>query len=181
MNQSEHRFSHYACELLERILLEDCWFTAVDTGTQMTKKTAQARFAWEAHRRWMGIKPSHLDLYVYQRQTGIYAQYELKVGSNKLTTGQETTRRLLADRGIPTGCCWNIMDLYGVILRAKFNLHGNAANIAVEVDERHLAAEREAVIKSGVVKKHSPSKPRVRPSPAKLKAVAKIRASGIRI
>jgi hypothetical protein len=180
MNQSEHRFSHYACELLERIMLEDCWFTAVDTGTQTVKETPEARFSWENHRRWMGIKPSHLDLYIYQRQTGIYVQFELKVGDNKLTTGQETTMQLLENRGIPTGCFWNILDLYEAVVKAGFNLHRNAKNIAVEVNERHPAAEREFKLKSGVVKKRAPSKPRqAKPSSAAKRVYDRARASGI--
>lgn len=55
-DQPEWRLSHYVNSLLEKIITEPAWFTAVDTGTQMVHKTQEARFAAEARRKARGQK-----------------------------------------------------------------------------------------------------------------------------
>ena len=180
INQPEHRLSHYVCEYLDRVLVGDCWFTAVDTGTYMVKSTPQARFAFENHRRFMGIKPNHLDIYIYQRDTGIFGQFELKVGSNKPTDGQETTMKMLRQRGIPTGCAWAVPEFHALMLDAGFRMHGNAQNIMREVAERHAAAEMAASMKT-TKPKRSAKTFKERSSAVKLRKIADIRAKGIRI
>ena len=138
MIQREHIFSHYVDALLDRIMVEPCWFTAVDHSGAAIGKSDHAQMAWHQRRKAMGIKPAHLDWYVYQRP--IYAQFELKVGRGDLKDGQRATMRLLEARGIPTGCAWTIPQVYRLLVDAGFVLHGNAENIMLEVDARCQAA-----------------------------------------
>lgn len=156
MDQPEHRLSHFVDALLDRIMVEPCWFSAVDHGaapmggTKEAQKTARMVRAQRMKAR--GIKPSHLDWFVFQG--GIYAQIELKVGSNNPDDGQDTTMRLLRERGIPTGCAKTLRQFYDLLVDAGFMLHANAANILTEIEARHAAADDKAVlIKTGVVKK----------------------------
>jgi hypothetical protein len=177
MNRHEHRLSHWAGELIERIMLEPYWATAVDTGTMMVSPDPHARMIWESRRRFMGIKPHHLDWYVYQNPT--FVQIELKHGYNQPSEGQRTTMRLLNERGIQTDVCWSIPQFYGALLNAGFRLHANAQNIMFEIDERYKAAERAAEEPKAKAKPRKPSAPRATKS--QTDAVARIRAAGIRI
>jgi len=176
-NQHEHRLSHFCDKLIERIVLEPYWATAVDTGTVLFSKNPYARIMWENHRRWMGIKPHHLDWYIYQNP--IFVQIELKHGYNQLSPGQRTTIRLLEERGIQADVCWTIPQFYSTLLNAGFRLHGNAQNIMFEIDERYQAAERKAEEPKAKAPARKPSAPR--PERTKLAAIERIRASGIRV
>ena len=144
MNHREHRFSHYVNAYFERVLVGDCWFTAVETGVYMKGATDEARMRAETLRKARGIKPAHLDWYVYQRETGIFGQLELKVGKNRPNAGQEVTIRLLEERKIPAGCAWTIPQVHDWAVDSGFKLHGNAKNIVRELHQRHLAADLEA-------------------------------------
>ena len=165
MDQPEHRLSHIVAALLDRILIGDCWHTAVDHSGAAIGKSEQAQMAWRQRQKAMGIKPAHLDWYIYQRETGIYAQFELKNGRNGPTTGQETTMRLLTERGIPTGCAWTLPDFFDLVVKAGFRLHPNARNILVEMGERLAALDRAAELKAA--KPRKVAKPRAsKPSSA---------------
>jgi len=156
-DQPEWRLSHYVNSLLEKIITEPAWFTAVDTGTQMVHKTQEARFAAEARRKARGIKPAHLDWYVYQFP--IFSQFELKYGHTNPEPNQETTIDLLTKRDIPTGTYCTVLQVYEHMKRAGFKLHGNAENIAHEIELRWRAAD-EAKRGGAAVKKARASKPR---------------------
>ena len=157
-NSSEHRLSHWCDRLLDRILLEPCWYTAVDHSGRAIGGSPQAQMNWRQHQKWMGIKPSQLDWSIEQMATDIMslsgadepiwrvARIELKYGRNGPDDGQETTMRLLSHRGVPTTCCWSIAEFYTALKGARFRLHDNADNIVHEIIERHAAAEREAQI-----------------------------------
>lgn len=157
-DQAEHRLSHYIDALLDRILLEPCWYSAIDHfavpmgETDESKKIANmVRFQ---RLKAMGVKPAHLDWFVYQKSTGIYAQIELKVGYKSPSVGQETTMKKLRERGIPTGCAKTIRQFYNLIVDAGFLLHANAENIVTEIEARHAASDDKAeMIKSGEIKK----------------------------
>ena len=135
--QREHRLSHYESKLLDRILLEPCWYTAVDHSGRAIGGSVQAQMNWRQHQKWMGIKPSQLDWNIEQMAIDIpsnvplwrIAKIELKYGDNRPDHGQETTMRLLADRQIFTGCCWNIAEFFAALKTAGFQLHANAENI----------------------------------------------------
>ena len=139
IDQPEHRLSAHVGALLDRIIEQPAWYTAVETGTVMVNKSPQARMNAEAKRRKRGIKPFHLDWYVYQRPT--FAQFELKVGYNKTTDGQDTTIRLLHERNISAGVCRSVLDVWVFLSAAGFKLHANAENIAREIQERWHAAQ----------------------------------------
>jgi hypothetical protein len=144
-DQPEHRLSAYVDTLLERIVTQPAWFTAVETGTVMVNKSPQARMNEAAKRKKRGIKPFHLDWMIYQRPN--YAQFELKVGHNKTTDGQDTTIRMLHERGISAGVCQSVFDVWVFLHAARFDLHGNAENIARELEATWRAAQDTADVK----------------------------------
>lgn len=173
-DQPEWRLSHYVNSLLEKIILEPCWLTAVDTGTQMVHKTQEARFAAEARRKARGIRPAHLDWYVYQFP--IFSQFELKYGHTKPDPNQETTIELLTKRDIPTGTYCTVLQVYEHVKRAGFKLHGNAENIAHEIELRWRAAD-EAKRGAATVKKPRKSKPRAtKPTLQQVRKLTRMRA-----
>ena len=104
-DQAEHGLSHWVDLFLERALLPPCWFTAVDTGTYRPGITREQWMAAEQKRRAMGIKPHHLDWYVYQRATGIYVQFELKVAGRPTLPGQDQTLDALHRNKIAACVC----------------------------------------------------------------------------
>lgn len=179
MDQPEHRLSFFVDSLLDRILVGDCWYTAIDHSGAAIGKSDQAQMAWRQRQKAMGIKPAHLDWCVYQRETGLYAQFELKSRYNQPTDGQETTMRLLRERGIPTGCAWNLQQFYTLLVEAGFRLHANAANILVEIEARHAAAQDGAALKSAP-KKRSYKATQAKPTQGQLRKVEAMRARGIR-
>lgn len=157
----EHRLSHWFGEMVERVLMEPCWCTAIDhSGRAIGASNVERRRAqmiWRERQKKMGIKPDHLDWYFYQVATGIYAQFELKRpdGGPGPTTGQEDTMRLLRDRGIPNGWGRSILDGFNFLRAAGFRLHPNSGNIVTEIIERHAAAEREAAVKKAAPRKRA--------------------------
>jgi hypothetical protein len=172
-DQPEWRLSHYVNSLLERILLEPCWYTAVDTGTQVFKGTPQARMAWENGRRARGIKRAHLDWYAFQAPR--FTQFELKYNHTRPDDNQAVTINLLTKRDIPTGTFCTILQVYAHLRDAGFRLHGNAANIAAEIDAR-WRAEDEAK-RNGAPKPKRPAKPRpAKPSPSQVRRLTAIRS-----
>lgn len=115
---------------------------------------------WRQRQKAMGIRPSHLDWYIYQRDTGIFAQIELKAPGNVPTPGQETTMRLLRERNIPAGCCWSIRDFYDVVRSAGFKLHPDVDAITAEIEAKHAAADLAAQ-----TRQRKPAKREPRPRP----------------
>lgn len=152
-DQPEHRLSKAVDALLDRILVGDFWHTAIDHSGASLGKSEQAQMAWRQRQSAMGIKPSHLDFYIYQRDTGIYAQFELKRGRNGPTEGQKTTMRLLTERGIPTGCAWSLPEFFELVVKAGFRLHPNAPNVLAEMVERLAAMDRAAELKAAKPRK----------------------------
>lgn len=173
MNQREWRLSHWACEMLERILLSDVpiWVTAVETGTYLPGASDAQRFATENNRKYRGIKPHALDLDIYQAP--LRAFFELKIGTNKPSENQFTTMRMANERRIPSGWGNSLRQVYVFVSQCGFRLHLNAANIVVEIEARHAAAEREAEVERPVKKRAAPRQ--AKPTAAKLRAVAAVR------
>jgi hypothetical protein len=164
VDQPEHRLSHYVNTLLERVVVEPCWFTAVETGTIMVKATPEARMQAENRRRSRGIKPAHLDWMLYQAPR--YAQIELKIAS-PVSDNQQATMTALARQGIPSGVCRSVLDVYRFLNAEGFTLHGNAFNVAHEVEQRWRAAQDEVDLRKTKPAKISRArKPRApKPSP----------------
>ncbi|HEX2941525.1 MAG TPA: hypothetical protein VHO91_10790 [Rhodopila sp.] len=141
---------------MDRIVCEPMWATAIDHSGAAIGKSERAQMVWRQRQKAMGIRPSHLDWYVYQRDTGIFAQIELKHGDGQPTDGQCVTMRLLRERGIPTGCCWSVRDFYEALTRAGFRLHPEAAAIASEIEAKHGAADLAARTKQPKAAKRQP-------------------------
>jgi hypothetical protein len=171
-NEGEHRLSHWVEKLLERVLLEPCWFTAQDHsgagigGTDAEQRRRQGNK--QQKQKWYGVKPSQLDWRVIQAP--IYAEFELKYGNGDTTDGQDTTIRLLVDRGIPTGCFWTLEEVYDFLVTTGFRLHGNSKNILKQISEEYAAAERKAGAKKVAPKSKRSSKPFTpKPSAARMR------------
>lgn len=142
-DQAEHGLSHWVEVFLDRALLGFGWYTAVETGTWMVGQSREARMNAENKRRARGIKPHHLDWYAWQKSTGIYVQWELKVNGRPTRPGQDQTMVALRRNEIPTAVCETVPEVCEFLIGAGFELHGNARNIATELHERYLAHRRE--------------------------------------
>lgn len=156
-DHAEHALSHWVDVLLDRVMLGDCWYTAVETGTWMVSQSPEARMNAENKRRARGVKPAHLDWYAYQRLTGLYVQWELKVESRPLRRGQRDTITALRRNNIATGVFETVPAVCDFLLGAGFMMHANARNIALELHERYLAKRREHA--AGVKPKNSRPRP----------------------
>lgn len=151
--QAEHGLSRWVDSFLDRALLGRCWYTAIEGGTWLKGATREQRMNAENKRRARGIKPAHLDWYVWQESTGKYTQFELKVDGSPTRLGQDQTMEALRRNNIPTGVCETVPEVWRFLLDAGFELHGNARNIALELHEQYLAKRRAAP-----KKKRSPRK-----------------------
>jgi hypothetical protein len=177
IDQPEWRLSHYVDSLLDRIMIEPCWYSAIEGGTIMINKSPQARMLESQRRKARGIKPHHLDWMVYQYP--IYSQFELKYGVPKPSDGQDTTIKLLSDRDIPAACLSTVMGVYHFLRDAGFKLHGNAENIAAEIEARWRAMDEAK--RGGDAKPKRVAKPRAeKASAVQAKRLAALRASGLR-
>lgn len=157
-------------------MIEPCWYSAIEGGTIMVNKSPQARMLESQRRKARGIKPHHLDWMVYQHP--IYSQFELKYGDPKPSDGQETTMKLLADRAIPAACLNTVMSVYDFLRDAGFKLHGNAENIATEIEARWRAMDEAK--RGGEAKPKRASKPRAeKASASQARRLAALRASGL--
>ena len=158
MDHPEHRKQHWCLELVDRILLVDgpTWFTAVETGEIIVKQGTKeerdrARFARENRRRYQGIKPHHLDTYIYQHP--LYAQIEMKDAETEdaalkaLSVGQEDTIKALTRNHVPWAVAWSPASYLAAMRRIGFRLHANADNILVEIEARLAAAQDKADVK----------------------------------
>lgn len=145
IDHAEHGLSHWVDKFLDRAILGDCWYTAVETGTWIRSETPQARMNAEAKRRARGIKPHHLDWCVWQRTTGLYVQFELKVENRPLRPGQRATIMLLTRNNISSAVCQTVPEVSDFLADVGFELHGNHRNIALELHEHYLAKRRKAV------------------------------------
>jgi len=157
LDQPEHRLSHHVRELIDRIVTEPHIATAVDTGTYMHDASKAQRFAREEHRKWMGIVPHHLDWYIYGCTSHVYTQFELKYERNPASDGQVGMLEKLRKRGIPTGVFRTVIEVYHHLVLAGLHLHGNAENIAREIEARWRAADE---AKRGTAPKKKRSSPR---------------------
>lgn len=162
-DQPEHRFSHYVDMLFDRVILEPCWFTAVDHSGPVGQKgdtreqRATKRMRWEQRLKAIGVKPSGLDWpAVMQFDPESYAVtaicwIELKRGDRTPTAGQVITIKELERRGQVCGVARSIRDCLRLLVAAGFRLHGNADNIACEIEARLEAAD--AAAPAALVKK----------------------------
>lgn len=142
-DQAEHGLSRWVTAFLERTIIGACWFTAVETGTWLPGSSEQGRMNAETKRRARGIKPAHLDWYLWQKSTGQFTQFELKVYGRPTRQGQKDTMAALRRNEIPTGVYETVPEVCEFLLASGFVLHGNARNIAAELHERYLAQRRE--------------------------------------
>jgi hypothetical protein len=183
-DQPEHRLSHWCIELCDRIVMTDqpSWWTAIDHSVKMSKDTPQAKMNFENHRKFMGIRPHHLDLYIYQYPW--FAQIELKFAATRaaaekaLTTGQQDTMGALDRARVPNGYAWSVRSFYEVLCRLGFRLHANADNIVREIEVRYAAAQDLADIKRSAPPKKRAAGPGYQPKPSasRIRQVEAIRA-----
>lgn len=155
IDHAEHGLSHWVALFLERTVVGHCWHTAIEGGTWLSGATQQARMNAETKRSARGIKPSHLDWYLWQKSTGQFTQFELKVKGRKIRVGQDQTMVALRRNQIPTAVCETVPEVCAFLRDAGFVLHGNAVNIAAELHERYLGERRIAEVakETGVSRK----------------------------
>jgi hypothetical protein len=175
----EHRLSHWVNELLERILLEPCWYTAQDHSGRAINGSQQMQMNWRQKQRWYGVKPSQLDWRVIQCQAILYAEVELKCGSGRPDAGQETTMRLLRERGIPTGCAWSVGEFADLLKSAGFRLHPDTDAIVADIAARHAAADAAASAKAPT-RKRSGKAMQAKPSLRRIRKAEALRSGGLR-
>jgi hypothetical protein len=171
----EPRLSHWVNELLERILLEPCWFTAQDHSGRAIGGSPQAQMNWRQKQRWTGIKVSQLDWRVVQCQPNLYAEIELKYGSGQPDAGQETTMRLLRERGIPTGCAWSVEEFAELLTDAGFRLHPDTNAIVADIAARHAAADAAARAKAPTRKRSTGRRMQLKPTLSQIRRTEALR------
>lgn len=144
IDQAEWGLSHWVDKFLDRAMLGDCWYTAIEGGVWTQSKDPAVQMNAAAKRRARGIKPHHLDWYVWQRTTGLYVQFELKVENRPLRPGQRATIALLTRNNICSAVCQTVPEVSDFLADVGFELHGNHRNIALELHEHYLAKRRKA-------------------------------------
>jgi hypothetical protein len=157
MNQREHRLSHYVDKLLDRILAEPCWYTAIDTAAKSIDGDKTKAMVWAQRRKAMGIKPSHLDWYVYQCPR--FAQIELKAVAGQqeaykaLRPGQRDTMRMLGKQQIPCVAAWSIRSVYEFLRDSGFQLCPTAETIVQIIEAEYHAKDDAALVSPKKVKR----------------------------
>lgn len=179
MDQPEHRLQEHVFGrngLIPRIVDEPGWHTAVETGTYMKDASQQQRFAREERRKKRGIKPNALDGWVYGRLSGVMAHIELKYDDGKLTTGEADTIVALNAQGVPNECCWTVLEVFEFLKTTGLRLHGNAPNIAAEVEMRWRAADELARGKPAPKKRAAANTREQKPTQGQLRKFAGVRS-----
>lgn len=165
--QREHGLSHWVDKFLDRVITEPCWYTAVDHSGESIGRDPEKQMHWRQKQRAQGIKPSQLDWYVVQFDPVTFKPaaicwIELKQGRNRLTDGQETTIRLLRQRGQVADEARTIHQCLALLRQAGFALHGNADNIAILIQaeaDASSAAPRKAKRSYGPALRRAPLDP----------------------
>ncbi len=157
IDQPEWRLQHYGHLMLVRVVLEPCHITGVEHAEAMKNKSPQSIMRLAQRRKARGIIPGHLDHTVVQAP--LYSQIEWKYGDGRLSPTQSETIRILNAKGFPATCCWSVWEAFEHIRDAGFRLHGNAENIAREIEIRWRAAD-EAKRGGAAKKKKRSSMPR---------------------
>ena len=118
-DNAEHGLSHWVDAFLDRTLLGNCWYTAIEGGTWLRSLSPEARMNAEAKRKARGIKPAHLDWYAWQESTGKFTQFELKVDRRRYRrVGQDQTMELLRRNNIPTAVCETVPQVWEFLVGA---------------------------------------------------------------
>jgi hypothetical protein len=154
-NKPEQRLSIAVDRLLDRALLQPCYFTAIhdaDGGGRTDNQRARDRNR--------GIKSGQLDWDVVQGKPTLCRKLELKRGKNILSPAQQMTVAALDACGAPPIVAWTLEEVYRGLCNAGFRFAENARVIVAELAQHLAAWDREAEgIKAGVITK-KPSKPR---------------------
>ena len=157
MNQREHRLQAMVDRLIDRIVMQPMFVTGIDHASQTTENA-------RARARGRGIKPGVADVFVCQGEPPKVLWMELKRGTQP-TEAQLVFQRSMRACGIPSYIVTSIEGARIVLMDAGFRLHGNSANIALELGQRLEALDRTAEAQNP----KSSTKSRARSSPKKAK------------
>ena len=172
MNQKEHRLQSFAHKFIERAVLPPMFTCAIDAPFRRGG-AGSAAFASRLEAR--GIVFGLPDAMVAQgdgQDLERVAWIEYKRGTG-LTARQAGVHATLRRVGFNVYTCDTIADVLDALRLSGFRLHENASNIAIEYDQRLLAADDKAA-----APKRAAAKPRAtaKATPSRL---AKLRAMGI--
>jgi hypothetical protein len=141
-------------------------FTTAHDPAQQATQNQRARMAAR------GQKFGTPDCYVLQGDPTVSAWIEYKVGTNKPTERQLGRMSEIERCGLVAAPAWDIADVLAILRRAGFRLHGNADNIAVEIQARLDAA-------GDGVKVRRPTMRAGKPTQRDLGIIARARSKGV--
>ena len=172
MNQREHRLQSWAHKFIERVVLPPMFCCAIDAPFRRGAG-GSAGFASRLEARGIvfGL-PDHLIAQGDGQDIERVIWIEFKRGTG-LTARQAGVHVQLRRTGFEVYTCDTIADVLDAMRLSGLRLHENASNIAIEYEQRLLAADDRAV---AAPKRSVAAKPRAKATPARL---AKLRAMGI--
>ena len=132
-NNREHRFQAFADRFLDRVVLPPFWVTGIDHASNVSDNA-------RARARARGLKPGVPDIYLAQGEPTRTLWLELKRGTSP-SDAQLSVHRSLADCGVPCYVASSIKGVLVALYGAGIRLHGNAANIATEIEAKLTAAD----------------------------------------
>jgi hypothetical protein len=130
--QREQAFQLQAVLFMDRVILPPFWLTAICHENELTDNA-------RARARARGVQPGVPDLYICQHPARTL-WLELKWGANKPSDAQEHVAHQLAECLVPCGIAWTVHGVLAALHHAGIRLHGNAANLADEYQERVVSA-----------------------------------------
>lgn len=164
----EARLQAWADRFIDRVVLPPMFTTAIDVGREWV--SVQHAMSHKARGTVFGL-PDALVAQGDGQELSTVAWIEYKRGT-RLTARQVAAHTALQRVGFHVYTASSISDVLDALRLAGFRLHGNAASIAVEMEERLLASDRVAE-----AKKPRASKPRAaRPSAA---TIARAHKAGV--
>lgn len=137
----EAAFQRVAVEFIRRVVEAPMFLTAIAHENELSQNA-------RARAKARGVAGGVPDLYLAQAPQRS-AWMELKWGPNRPSDAQKHVAGALGYCGISHGFCWTIHDVLRVLRTSEFILHGNAANIATEYQERAEAAVARAELNAG--------------------------------
>lgn len=153
-NNREWRFQSFADRFIDRVVLPPFFTTGIDHASNTTDNA-------RARARGRGIKPGIADIYTIQGNPPCTLWLELKRGSS-VSEAQAIVHHAMAECEVLAFVARNIKDVLSALQLAGFRLHGNAANIAIEIEAKLDAADRAAAIKRPSSGRARAKKPSVR-------------------
>jgi len=154
----EAAFQLQVVHFLERVLVPPFFYTAIAHENELTENA-------RARARARGVQPGVPDLFICQSPARTL-WLELKWGKNKPSEAQRHIEVRLRACLVPAFTAWSMQDALAALTTAGFKMHGNAANLATEYQQRAeaavLKAEQHAPARTATNKPRRTAKPSLR-------------------